>query len=444
MADKKDSFVPYKYIKEFYNTERLILPAVRHFILNGIFLGGAESTKKGDTLLDTVNYPIFDLWAFIINQYRYSFFETTRGELIVVPDMMSCLPPLCNVVFPDEYVHYGRNIDLRGITTRFFEQGFLTLTGNDSYYVDIDEMDKQVTAQQAFVAPTSDVEPLIFKVIAGECTPKEIPTSEEGVNFEAYTQIPLPEEFHYGATYKTGSGEYLSKMAEDYVRTKYLGTGDDSGTKTSDIGSDPNQDKDTEDHINLVEEYNDYHKLNVLYKYFLSRLYSQKTENIRLTFTPRLVVGLPILLLSRSGKHLLGLLTNLSHNISADGIAETIITVEYQYNYDDITKRPVYFYRQGGRELLKQKSKDSEDESTYVWKNYYMLSAYFRDKYIGEKMYNNILCDGIDEHDFNAYAMKSLKDKSILGILNTSAGNVDLEILSKNQKADLQSGKDPV
>lgn len=419
MVDKKNSFVPYRYIKEFYNTERLILPAVRDTVLNGIFLGGAKSTEKGDTLLDTVNYPIFDLWSFIISQYRYSFFETTRGELIVVPDMMSCLPPLCNVVFPDEYVHYGRNIDLRGVTTRFFEQGYMTLTGNDSYQFDNDNMDKQVAAQQAFVGPTSDVEPWMYKVIAGECTPREIPSSTEGDNFEAYTQIPLPEEFHYGANYKTGSGEYLSRMSEEYVRTK-LGSNDDSGVKVDEKGSDPNQDKESMEAINLVEEYNNYHKYNVLYKYFLSRLYSQKTENIRITFTPRLVVGLPILLFSRTGKHLLGLLTNLSHHLNAEGIAETIVTVEYQYNYDDITKRPVYFYRQGEREKLIQEGEDSEDESTYVWKNYFMLSAYFRDKYIGEKMYKNILSDGIEKYDYNLYALKGLKDQSILGILNTS------------------------
>lgn len=432
MATNNDEFIPYAYIKEFYNTERLILPAVRNNIINGVFLGGANSTEKGDTLLDTVNYPIFDLWAFIINQYKYSFFETTRSELIVVPDMMSCLPPLCNVVFPDEYVHYGRNIDLRGITTRFFDQGYMTLSGNDAVIgSDINNLDKQETAQQAFVAPTSDVEPWIYEVIAGECTPKEVPSSVEGDNFEVYSQIPLPEEFHYGANYKTGSGEYLSRMAEDWTRTKLGNNTDDSGVSTK--GTDTNQDAESEESINLIKEYDDYHKLNVLYKYFLSRLYSQKTENIRLTFTPRLVAGLPILLLSRTGRHLLGLLTNLSHHISAEGISETIITVEYQYNYDDITKRPVYFYRQGDREKLIQQNEDSSDESTYVWKNYYMLSAYFRDQHIGGKMYKSILCDDINQNDYSPYALKGLKNQSILGILNSN-GDIDPDLLTDAKK----------
>lgn len=402
-----EQFKPYKYIKELFNTERLILPAVRDTVINGIFLGGAESDVKGETLLDTVNYPLFDLWTYIINQYKYSFFESTRGELLVVPDMMCCLPPLCNVVFPDEYVHYGRNINLRDVTTRFTDQGYMTLTGNDRINADIKKnIDKKEEAQQAFFAPTSDIEPLIHKIIAGECTPKKIPSNVDGDEFEVYSQIPLPEEFHFGANYKTGDGEYLSRMSEDFVRRK--------------MGKDPQDDPDDDgnESFNLVDEYNNYHKLNVLYKYFLSRLRSQKTENVRLTFTPRLVNGLPILLLSREGRHLFGLLTNLSHNIQADGVAETIVTIEYQFNYDDITSRPIYFYRQQDREELIQESENSDDESTYVWKNYMMLSGYFRDKFIGSKMYKSILCDDINSADYNSSAWKDLKDKSILGVLN--------------------------
>lgn len=412
-------FKPYSYIKEFYNSERLIMPAVRDSILNGLFVGGSQA--QGETILDNINTPFFDLWTTIINMYRYSFFETIRGELIVVPEMMSCLPPLCNVVFPDEYLHYGRKIDLRNVTTRYYEQGFMTLAGNDGQDVDFGNyrQDERQLSQEAFFAPTTDIEPLVHKILASECSPKKVPSanSEDG-DFEVYSQIPLPEEFHYGANYRTGAGEYLTRISEDYVRRKQDGSADTQG----------------EDSPSLIQEYNDYHRLNVLYKYFLTRMQSQKTEQIKLTFTPRLIAGLPILLFSRRGTHLMGLLSTVTHQISADGVAETYITVEFQYMYDDVTKRPIYTYRQETREKDIQQGTDSSEEDTYLWKNYQMLSSYFRDKYIGEKMYSPILCDGIDDLDYNRSALKNLKDKSIIGIHNVfKYGNYD--------KQDVDAGK---
>lgn len=391
-------FRPYKYIKEFYNADRLVLPALRDQLINSIFLG--KSTEATETLLDNQDVGFFDLWKMCINHYRYSFFETIRGELIVVPDMMSCLPPLCNVIFPDEYVHYGRRIQLRGIVTRFFEQGFQTVTPNLNPDTSMGEAG--VAANEAFVAPTSDIQPLMGDIIKAECTGVEVEAGQDGEDpFIAFRQVPLPEELHYGAQYYTGEGEYLLRAGENSVRQK--------------TGSALNQDSTQPEEFDLVEEYNNFHKLNVLYKYFLTRLQSQKTEQVRLTFTPRLIPGLPVLLLSRTGRHIFGLLTAMSHIIDANGVAETHLTIEYQYLFDDSSKRPLYIYKDHDEE-----PKEKTDQDGYMWKNYFMLSHDFRDKEIGEKMYHDILCDEISETDYNPFAKKLKKnlkkDYSILGI----------------------------
>lgn len=414
------AFSPYKYIKEFYNPDRLVLPAIRDQIINTIFRGGAATTAE--TLMDSQDYPFFDLWRMCINHFRYSFWETIRGELIVVPDMMSCLPPVCNIIFPDEYVHYGRHIKLRGIVTRYFEQGFDSTTELAST-----EMGSQLAGYQAFVAPTTDIQPLMGDIIKAECFGEEIAASKskpkekdattpppsdednEDPKFIAFRQIPLPEEFHYGANYYTGEGEALLRAGESMVE--------------GNAGSSLNEESgyDSTENFNLREEYNNFHKLNVLYKYFLTRMQSQKTENIRLAFTPRLVPGLPCLLLSRTGRHILGLLTAMTHNIGADGNSETVVTVEYQYLYDDSTKRPIYLYRSRDAEVSKIAEKN-KDVDGYMWKNYFILSNDFRDKYIGKSMYHDILCDDIPRSEYNVFANEFIsklgKDYSILGINN--------------------------
>ena len=389
MSDKT-KFRPYKYIKELANPERISHPAIRDQMLNSIMLGGSRS--EIETLIDNNNMGFFDLWTFCINHYRYSFFETPRSELLVVPDMMSCIPPLCNVVFPDEYVHYGREVKLRGLVTRYFEQGFFTTPSLDAPEGLNTTAD---FAQEAYVAPATDVQPTIIDVIKGECTPWEqtLPGSDQ--KYIKFTQIPLPEELHYGATYMTGQGEYLSRMGEEVAKTN-AGATDRSGA--------------TE--VELEEEYRSFHKLNVMYKYFLTRLQSQKTTQVRLTFTPRLIPGLPVLLLSRTGRHILGLITSMSHTIDANGAAETMLSVEYQYLYDDVTKRPLY--------LLRSRTNDDaqSDGDPYVWKNHFMLSDDFRDYKIGKELYTTILCDSIDQKDYNEFALKntvSLQDKSLLG-----------------------------
>jgi len=225
--------------------------------------------------------------------------------------------------------------------------------------------------------------------------------------FIAFRQVPLPEEFHYGANYFTGTGEQLLRAGENSVRQNSGAT----NTEGSGLGSDETFD--------LVEEYNNFHKLNILYKYFLTRLQSQKTEQVKLTFTPRLIAGLPVLLLSRTGKHLFGLISNMSHVIDANGAAETMLTVDYQYLTEDSTKRPLYLYRDRDAEVKNLKDSDSEG---YLWKNYFILSNNFRDKYIGKNIYNDILLDEISPTDYNPLAkdfIKSVgKDKSILGIHN--------------------------
>lgn len=397
MAD----FKPYKNIKEFYNGSRLVLPAIRDMVLNTVFLG--KSKEKGETLLDNVNYPFFDLWKMVINLYRYSFWETNRSELLVVPDMMSCLPPICNIVFPDEYVHYGRSIKLRGQVTRYFEQGFsstVTINGNDELL-----NTTYVPEQEVFIGPDSDIQPLMGDIIKSECTPVVVEKNED-TDFVAFRQVPLPEEFHYGAGYFTGEGEYLLKVGENKVRMEQ-GTG---STQNSDALA-------GEDSMTLVEEYNNYHKLNVLYKYFLTRLQSQKTEQVRLTYTPRLVPGLPVVLMSKTEKHIIGLITNLRHIVSAEGQAETHLNVEYQYLYDDSTKRPLYLYKERNSEKL-----NIDDKQGYIWKNYFLLSDDFRDNYIGKELYDKILCDGVEDKDYNLFARdfvnKLKSDKSILGIHN--------------------------
>src|SRR5690606_4847973 len=309
-----------------------------------------------------------------------SVFETQRGELIVVPDIMSCLPPLCNIIFPDQYLHYGRSVKLRNIPTRYISQGFVTQPGLTSS----DGLDSQIAlSSEAFVAPTSDIVPEITDTIKGECTGRKVDDE-----FSVFSQIPLDEEFHYGSTTMTDSGEYLFKAGESAVRS-----GSNNAT--------PN---DGESSLNLAEEYNNYHKLNVLYRYFLSRLQSQKTENIEMIFNPNIIPGFPILLLSRSGRHIFGLLSAMEHSISAEGFAKTYITVEYQYLYDDVSKRPLYLYRDRNKEQNLFKNDDSEDQ--YVWKNYFMLSDYFRDKFIGSKMYKTILTDGINKEDYSYDAIR--------------------------------------
>lgn len=398
-------FRPYKYIKEFYNSDRLVLPAIRDQLINSVFLG--KGKERGQTLLDNQDMGFFDLWVMCINHFKYSYYETIRGELIVVPDMMSCLPPLCNVIFPDEYVHYGRKITLKGIVTRYFEQGFnTTLTGGNGNPGDIDSA--SVVAQEAFVAPTSDIQPMMSDIIKAECTGIEVAPAEGDENgFIAFRQVPLPEEFHYGANYYTGTGEQLLRAGENSVRQNSGST----NTEGSGLGS--------EETFDLVEEYNNFHKLNILYKYFLTRLQSQKTEQVKLTFTPRLIAGLPVLLLSRTGKHLFGLISNMSHVIDANGAAETMLTVDYQYLTEDSTKRPLYLYRDRDAEVKDLPDPDGEG---YLWKNYFILSNNFRDKYIGKNIYNDILLDEISESDYNPLAkdfIKSVgKDKSILGIHN--------------------------
>lgn len=395
-------FRPYEMIKELYNPERLTLPAIRDQMLNSIFLG--KSSEKTETMLDNQNIPFFDLWTFCINHYRYSIYETPRSELIVTPDTMSCVPPMPNIIFPDEYVHYGREMQLRGLVTRYFEQGFYQLPnlGNEpGLNVQAD------AAQEAFVAPTSDIAPEIEDVIKGEVTPFDLSKSgeEQDQKFITYRQIPLEEEFHYGANYFTGDGEFLLKMGENIARTNQgsIVSGEASG-------------EDGEASITLSDEYNKFHKVNVLYKYFLSRLQSQKTQQVRITFTPRLIPGMPVLLLSRTGRHIFGLITSMNHIIDAGGVAETHLVIEYQYLYDDATKRPLYFFRDRAKE--EQMTKSEDDPDTYVWKNYFMLSNNFRDKNIGKTIYNKILFDGISKTDYNPFSTnwKGLKDKSILGI----------------------------
>lgn len=397
------SFRPYKYIKEFYNQDRLVLPAIRDQLINTVFLG--KGKERGSTLLDNQDVGFFDLWVMCINHFKYSFFETIRGELIVVPDMMSCLPPLCNVIFPDEYTHYGRKISLKGIVTRYFEQGFNTTLGANQNPTDIDSA--SVVAQEAFVAPTSDIQPMMSDIIKAECTGIEVAKNGDDAEspFIAFRQVPLPEEFHYGANYYTGEGEQLLRAGENAVRQNH-GTTNAEGDG---IGS--------SETFDLVEEYNNFHKLNILYKYFLTRLQSQKTEQVRLTFTPRLIAGLPVLLLSRTGKHLFGLISSMSHIIDASGTAETMLTVDYQYLVEDSTKRPLYIYRDRNAE-----TKDLIETDGYLWKNYFILSNNFRDKYIGKNMYNDILLDEISDNDYNELAREFIKttgkDKSILGIHN--------------------------
>jgi hypothetical protein len=240
-------------------------------------------------------------------------------------------------------------------------------------------------------------------------TPPPSDEDNEDPKFIAFRQIPLPEEFHYGANYYTGEGEALLRAGESMVE--------------GNAGSSLNEESgyDSTENFNLREEYNNFHKLNVLYKYFLTRMQSQKTENIRLAFTPRLVPGLPCLLLSRTGRHILGLLTAMTHNIGADGNSETVVTVEYQYLYDDSTKRPIYLYRSRDAEVSKIAEKN-KDVDGYMWKNYFILSNDFRDKYIGKSMYHDILCDDIPRSEYNVFANEFIsklgKDYSILGINN--------------------------
>lgn len=408
------TFRPYKYIKEFYNPDRLVLPAIRDQLINTIFIG--KSDTASETLLDNQDYPFLDLWRMCINHFKYSFFETIRGELIVVPDMMSCLPPMNNIILPDEYVHYGRRVKLRGIVTRYYDMGFDTVGGTSGGEV----MGTIVAGTQAFVAPTTDIQPMMGDIIKAECTGEEIKSSEEDDGFIAFRQVPLPEEFHYGATYYTGDGEALLRAGESLAVQN-------SGSSISGDGLESSETFD------LREEYDNFHKLNVLYKYFLTRLQSQKTENIRLTFTPRLVAGLPCLLLSRTGKHIFGLITSLSHTVDASGLAETLINVEYQTLYDDASKRPLYLYRDRNAELDELKEAGAEQEG-YMWKNYFILSNDFRDKYVGEKMYKNILCDDIPETDYNTYAKdfknKLKSDYSILGVHNVFTSPIETK--SKN------------
>lgn len=388
-------WLPYERIKEFYNVARNISPANRDMVLNSIFLG--KSKNKGETLLDNMNYPFFDLWKYIISHYEQSVYETIRGELIVIPPMQACLPPLCNVIFPNEYIHFGSQIKAAGVITRYFEQGFFTTPGIDSS----DNLDERVqVAQEAYIGPTSDIEPNIKKVIAGECTPKKLDKDTAGDEFYSFTQLPLPEEFHLGANYMTGQGEYLLKMGETIARKNNATLGEGESATT------------------LNQEYIDFHKLNVLYKYFLTRLQSQKTEQVKVTFTPRLVPGLPILLLSRTGRHLIGQLTSVNHSISAEGQAVSMLRVEFQFLYDDATKRPLYFYRDRQKEQKLLEGKSDINDDMYIWKNHMMLSDNFRDKYIGKELYSTILCDGISDTDYNFLnnKTKKLQDKSILGI----------------------------
>lgn len=408
------AFRPYKYLKEFYNSDRLVMPSCRDQLINTIFLG--KSHDATETLLDNTDWAFFDLWTMVIKHYRYSFFESIRGELLVLPDVMSCLPPLCNVVFPTEYVHFGRKIQLRNVVTRFFDQGFQTTAPALGNPADIESIS---AANEAFVAPTSDIQPMMGDIIKAECTgvvvePIDKSTDTAGKlsdnpednldeGFIAFRQIPLPEEFHYGATYVTGDGEYLLRAGEQIARQN--------------SGASLNQGSglESEETFDLAEEYNNFHKLNVLYKYFLSRLQSQKTEQVKLTFTPRLIAGMSCLLLSKTGRHVFGLITSMSHSIDAEAGAETMLTIEYQYLYDDSSKRPLYIYRDRNAE-----SKELDNSDGQVWKNYFLLSNDFRDRYIGEKMYKDILCDGIESSERNPFAKdfvkKIGKDYSILGI----------------------------
>ncbi|NBS68767.1 hypothetical protein EBT31_07600 [bacterium] len=239
---------------------------------NDALLAEAEAASQGTTVI-SASIPVDTSAA-------------TRSKLITTiirPDIWYAAPPVCNVVFPEEYRAFSFRRPLLECTR-------LQLSTYDALIASGYEYEIQ---QRAYFAP-----------VFGEGT--GIDSLKEGGIGMASSPLVYPHEVYSGIVPKL---ERMSDIA--FLAAMSAAVSEEEQTQYAEIAAAFN---------------------------FLRNRYAGRTVSVSGRFLPRLVCGLPGAVVSRvpdsplpelSPTHYVGMITSVTHSVSADAGATTSFTMAY-------------------------------------------------------------------------------------------------------------------
>ena len=248
----------------------------------------------------------------MISGRRDKLHQSTTGatipvEMLLLPELDFAPPPWCNVIYPDQYIHFSFDEDFMAAPTRsFFFEG--AIVGKDTTYTTYSAPYKNIDGETIFGGKT------VIQYDSKETGKPKITNSQT-------SQVLFREEMLKGAVF---SQQYIQG------RDTIFGPG-------------------TEETV-VAEFRQDLAKITN-YRHFKNRAASRSIPNVSMRFNPYLVAGLPALLLYRYGPFL-GTVGTYTHTISGKGHARTSCQLHHvrmpdldkKWNETDMNGPPPFYY----------------------------------------------------------------------------------------------------